>query len=491
VRPAEPTLLPPSLLVKSPSGINGLDEITNGGFPQGRPTLICGNAGCGKTVFAMEFLVKGALQCGEPGVFVSFEETADDLRKNFSSLGFDLASLEKEKKIVLSYVHVDKSEIIETGAYDLEGLFIRLEHSINSIGAKRIVLDTIESLFSGFTNDALLRAELRRLFRWLKEKGVTAVITGERGGAALTRQGIEEYVSDCVILLDNRVINQISTRRITIVKYRGSPHGTNEYPFLIDSEGVSVLPITSLELDSHKGHDTRISTGIDDLDKMLGGQGIFKGSTMLISGSAGTGKTSVAGHLAKATCRSNEKCLFFCFEESTNQFLSNMRSIGLDLFSEIERGYLIVKSARPTMHGLEEHLVKIHRLIEETKPSLVIMDPITSFINSGTVSDIGLMLTRLFDYMKIRDITSAFTMLTDGGESQDQASLGISSIADVWISIARIRSKGTLTRELSVVKARGIGHSDSSREVLISSSGVSLAELNRSLPPEIKNAGGR
>ncbi len=466
----------PTLLSKSPTGISGLDQITNGGLPKGRPTLLCGNAGCGKTVFAMEFLVNGALQFGEPGVFVSFEESPDDLRKNFASLGFDIPRLEKEKKIALSYVHVEKSEIVETGEYDLEGLFIRLDHAIKSIGAKRVVLDTIEALFSGFSNDAMLRAELRRLFRWLKDRGVTAIITGERGGAALTRQGIEEYVSDCVILLDHRNINQVSTRRITIVKYRGSAHGTNEYPFLIDAEGVSVLPITSLELDLHKSHATRITTGIEDLDKMLGGKGIYKGSTLLLSGSAGTGKTSIAAFLAKSTCVRKEKCLFFCFEESTSQLVSNMRSIGLELGDDVKAGLLVVKSSRPTMHGLEEHLVQMHRLIEQTRPSLVVLDPITSFVNSGSVTDVGLMMTRLFDYMKLRDITSVFTMLAEESDVRDQATLGISSLADAWISIDRIKTAGKRTRQLSVLKARGMAHSDAPHELIFSERGVNLAE---------------
>src|SRR5579859_3125114 len=373
-------------LPKTPTGIQGLDEITGGGLPKGRPTLVCGGAGCGKTLLAMEFLVRGATQFHEPGVFMAFEETAKDLTENVASLGFDLKDLIAHKKLAVDYVYLERSEIEETGAYNLEGLFIRLNQAIEAIGAKRVVLDTIESLFSGLPNPLILRAELRRLFRWLKDKGVTAVITGERGDGTLTRQGLEEYVSDCVIVLDHRVTENLSTRRLRIVKYRGTLHGTNEYPFLIDETGVSVLPITSLDL-RHEATEERISTGVPGLDGMLGGSGVYRASSVLISGTAGTGKTSLAGHFADAACRRGERCLYLAFEESESQMVRNMRSIGLDLAPWLKKGLLRFHATRPTAHGLEMHLATLHKLVREFRPRVVIVDPISNFLKAGAEHD--------------------------------------------------------------------------------------------------------
>ena len=394
-------------LAKCPTGIGGLDEITKGGLPRGRPTLVCGVAGSGKTLFAMEFLIRGAVAYDEPGVFIAFEETEQELAKNIESLGFDLQKLMRRKKLALDYIHVERSEILETGAYDLEGLFIRIAYAIDSIGAKRIVLDTIEALFAGLSNDFILRGELRRLFRWLKDKGMTAVITAESGTDTFTRQGLEEYVSDCVIQLDHRVIDQTATRRLRVVKYRGSAHGTNEYPFLIDEQGFSVLPITTLGLE-HLATSERISSGIPELDAMLGGKGYFRGSTILITGTAGTGKTSVVAHFVDAACRRGERCSFFAFEESESQFLRNMRSIGLNLKPWVNKGLLHIRASRPTMLGLEMHLVSMHKEIKSFKPRNVIIDPITDFETAGTPGGAKEMLLRIVDFMKSRRITGVF-----------------------------------------------------------------------------------
>ena len=400
----------PASLPKCTTGIQGLDEITGGGLPKGRPTLVCGGAGCGKTLLGIEFLVRGAMLHNEPGVFLAFEETAEELAQNVRSLGFDLDDLIEKKKLAVDYIHIERSEIEETGEYDLEGLFIRLGHAIDSIGAKRVVLDTLETLFSGLSNVAILRAELRRLFRWLKEKGVTAIITAERGNGSLTRHGLEEYVSDCVLLLDHRVEGQISTRRLRIVKYRGSSHGTNEFPFLIDEGGISVLPITSLQL-QHKASSERISSGVPALDAMLGGPGFFRGSSVLVSGTAGIGKTSLACHAADACCQRGERCLYFAFEESEAQLLRNMRSIGLDLEPWVKKGLLRFHTARPTMNGLEMHLASIHKQVEAFQPHLVVVDPITNFISAGTVAEARSMMMRLVDYLKSRQITALLTNL--------------------------------------------------------------------------------
>ncbi|HEU5366483.1 MAG TPA: circadian clock protein KaiC, partial [Hanamia sp.] len=394
-------------MLKTPTGINGLDEITEGGLPKGRPTLICGDAGSGKTIFSIEFIVKGVMDYNEPGVFVAFEEKSEELAVNVASLGFDLKKLIAEKKIKIDHIHIDRSEIEETGEYDLEGLFIRLGYAIDSIGAKRVVLDTIENLFSGLTNHGILRAELRRLFSWLKDKGVTAIITGEKGEGKLTRQGLEEYVSDCVILLDHRIENQISTRRLRIIKYRGSVHGTNEYPFLIDKDGISVLPITSLKL-SNEVSNERVSSGIPSLDEMLGGKGFFKGSSVLISGTAGSGKTSIAAHFANASCNKKERCLFFAFEESPEQIIRNMKSINLDLEKHLKSRLLKFYASRPTIYGLEMHLVVFYKLIKEFKPKVVVLDPITNLVTVGDPSQVKSILIRLIDFLQKEQITVMF-----------------------------------------------------------------------------------
>jgi len=462
-------------LLKSPTGIQGFDEITGGGLPTGRPTLVCGGAGCGKTLFGMEFLVRGATQFNEPGVFMSFEETNEELIKNVASLGFDLEDLIKHKKIVLDHVHVERSEIEETGEYDLEGLFIRLNYAIDSIGAKRVVLDTIESLFAGLPNQLILRAELRRLFRWLKEKGVTAIITGERGGETLTRQGLEEYVSDCVIMLDHRVTEQASTRRLRVVKYRGSMHGTNEYPFLIDENGFSVLPVTSLGL-GHIVSNKRISSGIAALDKMLEGKGYYRGSTVLISGTAGVGKTSVAAHFAEAACKRGERVLYFCFEESPNQLMRNMRSIGIKLEPWVEKGLLQFQATRPTFYGLEMHLAVTHKAVNAFKPDVVILDPINTFVIGDKENEVKTMLMRIVDFLKLNQITALFTSLTSSEGALESSDAGISSLIDTWLLLRDIELNGERNRGMYVLKSRGMANSNQIREFILTDHGVELRE---------------
>ncbi len=462
-------------LPKAPTGIQGLDEITSGGLPRGRPTLICGGAGCGKTLLAMEFIVRGAMEYNEPGVFMAFEESAEELTQNVRSLGFDLDQLVKKKKLILDFVRVERSEIDETGDYDLEGLFIRLGSAIDAIGAKRVALDTIETLFSGLQNEGILRAELRRLFRWLKDKGVTAVITGERGEGALTRRGLEEYVSDCVILLDHRVSEQISSRRLRIVKYRGTTHGTNEYPFLINETGFSVLPVTSLGL-NYKVSEERISSGIARLDSMLWGQGYYRGSTILVSGTAGSGKTSLAGQFVDAACRRGERCLYFSFEESPDQLVRNMRSIGMNLGNWVKKGLLQFHSNRATFYGLETHLAAIHQLVEAFDPQVVVLDPIGSLIQAGNLRDANIMLMRLIDFLKMRETTALFTNLTSGGEALEGTDVGISSLVDSCLLVRDIELGGERNRAMYVLKSRGIAHSNQIREFLLTDHGVDLLD---------------
>jgi circadian clock protein KaiC len=465
----------PAAISKVPTGIEGFDQITGGGLPRGRTTLVCGGPGCGKTLFATELLVRGASQHGEPGVLIAFEETREELIANVASLGFDLAALEAQGLLAIDFIKIDRSEIEEAGEYDLEGLFVRLAHAIDTVKARRIVIDTLEALFSGFDDAALLRAELRRLFGWLKERKLTAVVTGERGDGQLTRYGLEEYVSDCVILLDNRVEDQVSTRRLQVVKYRGSAHGSNEYPFLIDAEGISVLPVTSLALD-YEVSDERVSTGVDALDGMLEGGGYFRGSSVLVSGTAGTGKSTLAAMFVDATCRRKERALYFALEESASQVRRNMRSVGLDLEVWEKKKLLQIRAARPTTFGLEMHLVAMHKEIEAFAPSAVVIDPISSLLTAGSRREVKSMLVRLFDYLKLRHITCVVTALTHDLEI-DESAVGISSLIDSWFQVRDIEIDGERTRGLYLVKSRGMGHSNQVREFVITGKGVDLVPV--------------
>ena len=460
-------------LEKSSSGIDGLDQITEGGLPKGRPTLICGSAGCGKTMFAMQFLVHGA-ENNEPGLFVSFEETQEELEKNFASLGIDLKKLEEQKKFAVEYIYMERSEIEETGEFDLEGLFIRLAYAVEHIGAKRIVLDTIEAIFSGLPNEFILRAELRRLFAWVKTNGLTAIITGERGENTLTRYGLEEYVADCVILLDNPVVNKISTRNLRIIKYRGSPHGYNEYPFLMDDDGISVLPVTSLLLE-HEASDEYVATGIERLDIMLGGKGFYKGSSVLVTGASGTGKSSIGAQFAENICKRGEKCLIFAFEESPKQIIRNMKSIGIDLQPHVDKGLLKFHATRPTLYGLETHLVTIHKIVSDFQPDVVVFDPISNLITVGTSDEVKSMLTRLIDFLKSKQITTLSNALTVQG--QMEADIGVSSLMDTWINLKSIVTNGERNRTIDIIKTRGQYHSNQVREFKLTDNGIELINV--------------
>jgi circadian clock protein KaiC len=470
------SLSSPGSIPKTATGINGFDEITGGGLPKGRPSLICGDPGCGKTLFSIEFIVRGATLFNEPGVFIAFEEKAEELNMNVRSLGFDLKELIDQKKLRIDHVHIERSEIEETGEYNLDGLFIRLAHAIDSIKAKRVVLDTIENIFGGLDNEAIIRSELRRLFQWLKDKNVTAIVTGEKGAGTLTRNGLEEYVSDCVIFLDHRVTNQISTRRLRIVKYRGSVHGTNEYPFLIDEDGISVLPVTSLKLDA-KVSSERVSTGISSLDTMLEGKGFYKGSSILVSGTAGTGKTSIAACFADSTCKREERCLYFAFEESPEQIIRNMHSIGINLERHVKKGLLKFYASRPTMYGLEMHLVMMYKLIRQFKPQTIVLDPITNLITVGSVSEVKSILTRLIDFLQTEQITVMFTALTLNNIINEQTDEGVSSLVDAWLLVRDIEANGERNRGMYIMKSRGMKHSNQVREFIITDSGLNLIDV--------------
>ncbi len=464
------------ILEKAHSGIPGFDEITEGGLPRGRTSLVCGGAGAGKTLFGMQFLVRGILEHDEPGVFIAFEETEEDLAENVASLGFDLGDLVDTGKLAMDHIRVERSEIEENGEYNLDGLFIRLNLAIQSVGAKRVVIDTLETLFGGLQNYTVLRSELRRLFRWLKDQDVSAIITAERGEGALTRHGLEEYVSDCVILLDHRVSDQVSTRRLRVVKYRGTTHGTNEYPFLIDADGITVMPITSAGL-HHAVSDERVSSGIAALDAMLGGPGYFRGSTVLVSGTAGAGKSSLSAHFADAACRRGERCVYFSFEESPEQIIRNMRSIGIDLARHRDAGLLKFVAARPTTHGLETHLALMHKCVRDFEPQAVVVDPIGNLIASGNRQEAHLMVVRLIDFLKMHNITVVVSSLTGGGQAQEETDIAISSIVDTWLLVRSVENNGERTRGLYVLKSRGMNHSNQVREFIITPSGIDLVEV--------------
>jgi len=473
----EPKTSGPGRLKKVPTGIQGLDEITCGGLPRGRTTLVCGGPGCGKTLLALEFLVHGATRFGEPGVFIAFEETAGELATNGASLGFDLAALEADRKLAIDYVRIERSEIEESGEYDLEGLFIRLGFAIDSIEARRVAIDTLEVLFAGLPNPDILRAELRRLFRWLNDKGLTAIVTAERGDDGLTRHGLEEYISDCVINLDNRVSDQISTRRLRVLKYRGSAHDANEVPFLIDQGGLSVLPVSSLGLD-HQVSTSRVSSGVPDLDAMLGGEGYFRGSTVLVSGSIGSGKTSLGASFARWTCREGKRCLYFLFEESPSQVCRNMRSVGIDLAPLIEQDLLRFHSSRPSATSLEMHLSRIHRLVSEFEPEVAVIDPITNLRAIGNDCELRSTLTRMIDFFKGRQITTLLTSLTVSTQpSEDSSEVHISSLVDTWILVRELESDGERNRGLCILKSRGMAHSNQVREFRLTDQGIKLIDV--------------
>jgi len=463
-------------LAKARTGIQGLDEVTGGGLPKGRVSLVCGNAGCGKSLLAMEFLVHGALRYGEPGVCMNFEETEEKLTANVASLGFDLRGLSKRKKLIIDYVSIERSQITEAGEYNLDGLFIRLAHAVKSIKAKRVVLDSVQALFAGVADSAILRSELQRLFRWLEDHKLTAIVTGEAGVHTLTRHGLEEYIADCVIALDHRVTEQISTRRLRIIKYRGTSHGTDEYPFLIDEEGVSVVPITSLVL-THKALNDRVSTGISALDEMMEGKGYFRGSSVLVTGTAGTGKSSMSANFVNSACARGAVCLYFTFEESPSQILRNMRSVGLHLDRWVKKGSLHFNAMRPTSTGLEGHLTAIHKQIAVLQPDIVIIDPITNLISTSGTYDVKSMLVRLVDFLKVKQITSMFTNLTYAGDPQEGTAAAVSSLMDTWIVLRDSKPNGRPRRELYVLKSRGMAHSREARELIVSEKGLELGVL--------------
>lgn len=461
---------------KCPTGITGLDQITQGGLPKGRPTLVCGSSGSGKTLLGMEFLAKGASDYGEPGVCFSFEESSHDLIKNVASLGFDVQAMIDQKKLLIDHVQIESGEIEESGKYDLEGLFIRLGYVLDSVGAKRVVLDAIETLLTAFDNAGVMRAELHRLFQWLKDKGVTAIVTGERGEGVLTRHGLEEYVSDCVILLDQRVDEQIATRRLRIVKYRGSAHGTNEYPFLLDAQGFTVLPHTAIS-QQYIVSDEFISSGVKKLDEMLNSKGYYRGGTVLISGTSGSGKSSLAAHFIEAACQRGERSLYFSFEESPSQVTRNMRSIGIDLKRWQDQGVLHIEAVRPTSIGLEALLVSIQRLTEQFKAQVVVFDPISSIKPAGAAKDAYLMLMRLVDYFKARQITCVLTSLTEGGAAAERSEVGISSLVDSWLLLRHLERDNERTRLLYILKSRGLAHSCEVHEFMLSDEGVDLVKV--------------
>ncbi len=458
---------------KSLTGIQGLDDITTGGLPKNRPTLLLGNTGCGKTIMAMEFLVNGITMYNEPGVFIAFEEKTDELVVNVKSLGYDLEKHIADKKLHMEYVQISRDEFVDTGKYDIEGLFVRLAHAISKVKAKRVVLDSLDTLFYSLDYQ-ILRSEFKRLFSWLKEKKVTVIITGEIGDTFLTRHGLEEYVADCVIVLDNRVANQITTRRLRVIKYRGSIHGNNEYPFIIDKNGIAVFPIISEALQP-KTSSEKISSGIPPLDEMLNKKGFYVGSSILISGTAGTGKTSVAASFVSNVCRQKQRCLFCAFEEAPNQVMRNMRSIGISLEPFVKSGHLQFYYSRPTLQNLELHFIAIKKIIAETKPSVVVLDPITNLMTEGPNSDIRSMLTRFVDYLKTEHITVMFTAaITVGSIARNPSDEGISSMVDTWIMVQDVELDDERNRSLYIMKSRGMPHSKEVREFVISSKGITL-----------------
>ena len=474
-------------LDKCPTGIKGFDQITAGGLPKNRTTLVCGSAGSGKTLLGIDFLIKGAANYNEPGIFMSFEETEDELYKDVASLSLDLQGLVSQKKILLEHVLLERRDIQELD-FNLEGMLIRLEHAIDAIGAKRVVIDSIESLFAGLADAGILRLEIKRLFRWLKNKRVTAIVTGEPGHDSYTRHGLEEYISDCIILLDNRVNEEMAIRRIRVIKYRGSNHGTNEYPFVIDKNGLSVIPITSAGLDQ-PGTSKRVSTGIPSLDKMFQGGGFTKGSTILISGTAGTGKTSLAAAFAVERCKRGERCLFLSYEESSGQLVQNMSSIDINLAPLVKKELLRIVSTRPSFFGLEMHLLDLYKTIEDFKPQAVVIDPLTSLIAEGSQREIQSMVTRMIDLLKSKSITGVFTSLVSStAQNYTSGEVGVSSLIDTWLVVRELEEDASKRRirGLYIVKSRGMGHSSDVHKLVLSDDGINIVPMNAAADPDQK-----
>jgi circadian clock protein KaiC len=469
-------------LLKCPTGIKGFDEITEGGLPKNGTTLVSGNAGSGKTLFGIDFLIKGATDYNEPGILMSFEETEDELYKDVASLNMDLSGLVSRKKIVLENVVLERKDIQEND-FNLEGIFVRLEYAIDSIGAKRVVLDSLESLFAGITDIGILRLEIKRLFRWLKEKKVTAIVTGETGqNGSYTRHGLEEYISDCIILLDNRIRDEMATRRVRVIKYRGSSHGTSEYPFVIDNEGLSVIPITSAGL-AQPGTDKKVSTGIPSLDKLFKSKGYTRGSTILASGTAGSGKTSFAGAFALESCKRGERCLYFSYEESSGQLIQNLLSIGIDLAPWVEKGLLKIVSLRPSFLGLELHLLNVYKLVDSFKPKAVVVDPLTSLVGEGEYREVSSMITRMIDLFKSRSITTFFTSLVSATfQSNTSGEIGVSSLIDTWIVVRVVEDNEgrKRTREVFIVKSRGSNHDSDVHKFILSDNGIIVIPYDES-----------
>lgn len=463
----------PELIEKCPTGIAGVDEITNGGVPRGRATLVCGSAGSGKTMLGTEFLARGVLRFREPGVLVTFEEAVGEYCRNATSIGFDLKRLIRQGMLVIDHIRADRRDYQETGAYDLEGLFVRIGHAIDTIGARRVVIDSLESLFGAIADEGIVRLELKRLLQWLGNKGVTAIVTAERGESTLTRRGLDEYVADCVLLLDHRVNDQISTRRMRVVKYRGSAHGANEYPFMITSEGISLQPVTAMEL-NHRVPVRRITTGIPKLDEMMGGKGFFRGSSILVSGAAGTGKSSLAAAFVCSVCKRGERCLYFAFEESMHQILRNMKSISIDLSPFVDQKVLLFEARRPSLYGLEMHLLTMERLVDQYRPQAVVIDPITNLVTAGAIEEVHRMLARMIDFLKGRQITALFTSLTAGERSPEQSEVNVSSLMDTWLILRNIEDGHERRRGLYVLKSRGMLHSNQIRELRLSSDGIDV-----------------
>jgi circadian clock protein KaiC len=463
-------------LAKAPTGIRGFDEITGGGLPRGRASLVTGGPGAGKTLFGLEFLVRGAQDFDEPGVLLAFEESAEELADDVASLGFDLAGLEAGGHLVVDACRVDATEFVTTGEFDLDGLFIRLSAAVQAVGARRVVLDTIEVLFGALDNEAVVRAEFSRLLRWLKDQGLTTLITGERGREGqLTRYGIEEYVSDCVIVLDHRMHDEIATRRLRIVKYRGSRHGTNEYPFLVTDRGLMIWPITSTRL-TYPVSTERISLGVPRLDQMLTG-GVHRGSTVLITGTAGTGKTTLAASAVDAACARGEPALFVSFEESPDQLVRNMRSVGIDLGRWVDAGLLRLWGQRATAFGLESHLAGIERLLDETTPGIAVLDAVGSLTHIGAHSEVTAAVAREVDMMKSRGITGVITSLTHERQGET-SSVDASSLIDTWLLLRNVESDGERNRLLFVIKSRGTAHSNQVREFILTDHGAELLDVS-------------
>ena len=458
------------------TGVKGLDDVLGGGIPQGHAMLLVGKPGTGKSILSMEYLLHGIELHKENGVYISFEESEKQIISNAASFGWKFEEMVKKNKLAISYIDMQPEQMRTVGDYDLSALILRVKGAIKKVNARRVVIDGINNLLSTFDDERIIRSDLLRLIREIKEVNATIFITGERGHDSWSKMGFEEYLADGLMHLDNRTDGNYQTREIQVVKCRGINHYTGKSPFIINSEGMSIRPLITADFD-YKVLKSRVSTGIADIDNMLGGKGLYRGSTVYITGPSGAGKTSISSSFANGACSRGERALFLAFEESSDQIIRNMKSIGLSLDKWVNEKLLYFYTARATTNSLEGHLDNIMTMVREVEPTCVVLDPISAFRPIANENETKLMLIRLNDYLRARKITTVFTALSSDGEYSEHADVQLSSIADTWIVVRIMDYKGERNNVMQLMKSRGMSHSRQMKEMYFTGNGLKLQNV--------------